>query len=505
MPEHRASRRRREKTSSDVPADYQIEPEALVAPSALARPRISLLSPEQIAVIHESSLRIVAHAGVRVDSERARKVFRQAGDGVRLIDNKVYLESEVVEWALRAAPSTLDIYDRRGERAFSLGDQIARFGVGVTNLYYQDPVTDQLAGFSRKHMETGVRLSHALPQYDVISTLGILRDLPPTTADLYAVLEMVANTTKPLVLLISAEDLFPAVLTLLERLHGDLGAKPFVMPYLNPVTPLVLNEGTADKLLDSVERGIPFIYSNYGMAGASTPILPAAALAFLNAELMVGVVLSQLAREGAPIILGSLPAYFDMKTMVDFYDPRTFVINLGCAEMLAHYGLPHAGTSGSGEGWGLDLLAAGNLWLNHLTSVMGKVGLVPFVGSSLNSKAYSPALTVYAHDVIGQARMLARGMVVDEAALGVNEALAVMASDGHFLTSDTTLKVYRSAGFHGLFPHLGLEKWVELESPRAEKLLRDRTCDLIASAAAPDDHDELMTRGEAVIQKLVHR
>ena len=51
-------------------------------------------------------------------------------------------------------------------------------------------------------MEKGVRLAQALPEYDVISTLGVLRDLPPQVADLYAVLEMVANSTKPLVLLI---------------------------------------------------------------------------------------------------------------------------------------------------------------------------------------------------------------------------------------------------------------------------------------------------------------
>jgi trimethylamine--corrinoid protein Co-methyltransferase len=129
---------------------------------------------------------------------------------------------------------------------------------------------------------------------------------------------MIANTVKPLVILISDESLFPHVLDLLELLRGDLASQPFVIPYLNPVTPLIINEGTSDKMLASIERGLPFIYSNYGMAGMSTPITPGGTLALLNAELLAGLVLSQLAREGAPIILGSLPAYFDMKTMVDF-------------------------------------------------------------------------------------------------------------------------------------------------------------------------------------------
>ena len=71
------------------------------------------------------------------------------------------------------------------------------------------------------------------------------------------------------------------------------------------------------------------------MAGASTPITPLRALALLNAELLAGLVFSQAVRPGAPVVLGSLPAYFDMRTMVDFYDPRSMLINLACAEMMA--------------------------------------------------------------------------------------------------------------------------------------------------------------------------
>ncbi len=35
---------------------------------------------------------------------------------------------------------------------------------------------------------------------------------------------------------------------------------------------------------------------------------------------------------------------------------------------------PHCGTSGSDGGWSADLVASGELWINHLPSLMGKVG-----------------------------------------------------------------------------------------------------------------------------------
>jgi trimethylamine--corrinoid protein Co-methyltransferase len=465
-----------------------------------ARPKLTLLSETQIEAVHEASLVILEKSGLRVDSERARRVY--AAGGARIDGDRVHVDRELVDRAIESAPSTIDVFQRTGEIAFRLGDGTTRFGVGVTNLWYQDPKTDELTPFSRSHMEQGVRLSQALVQYDAISTLGVLRDLPPAVADLYAVLEMVANSTKPLVILISDEKLFPPVLRLLDELRGDLGSRPFVIPYLNPITPLVVNEGTSDKLLDSGERGIPAIYSNYGMAGMTTPITCAGALAFLNAELLAGLVLSQLARPGAPIILGSLPMFFDMKTMVDFYDPQTILIDLACAEMMGHYGIPHAGTSGSGEGWGPDLLAAGAAWMNQVASVLGRVGLAPFVGSTLNSKAYSPVMTVYGDEIIGQARLLAAGFQVDEASLGASEAVEQFAEEGHFLTSPTTLERYRSAYYPSLFPHIGLEKWVEIERPRVDSMVRERAIELLATAPAPDDHDEILARGESFISKL---
>lgn len=466
-----------------------------------AQPRMTLLSPDQIEAVHEGSLRILRELGLRVDSERARRVFARAGPDVHIDGDRVTFARDLVEWAIRVSPATVDVFDRRGAHAFRLGEDRTRFGVGVTNLWYQDPQTDGLSPFQREHMVKGVRLSQSLQSYDVISTLGVLRDLPPETADLFAVLEMAANSTKPLVLLISDESLFPAALELLGAVHGDVGAKPFVIPYLNPITPLSINEGTSDKLLDSIDRGLAPIFSNYGMAGMTTPITCAGTLALLNAELLAGLILSQLAREGAPVILGSLPMFFEMKHVVDFYDPQTFLLNLACAEMMAHYRVPHAGTSGSGEGWGPDLLAAGTQWMNQLTSVVGRVGLCPFVGSSLNSKAFSPALTVYGDEVIAQARLFAEGFAVDDASLGIDEAMAALRQEGHFLMSPTTLERYRDAYFGSTFPHISLEKWEE-ERPLGDRLLRERTRDLLAEAEPPDDHDLILARGEAFLARF---
>jgi trimethylamine--corrinoid protein Co-methyltransferase len=176
------------------------------------------------------------------------------------------------------------------------------------------------------------------------------------------------------------------------------------------------------------------------------------------------------------------------------------LLNLACGEMMAHYGLPHCGTSGSGGGWGADLLAADGFWLNHLVACAGAVGLAPFVGGNFDSLAFSPATVVYADHVIRQARRFAGGFALDAAAAGLGEIVEV-GPGGNFLTAELTLRHFREAEDRSpVFPRLSLEAWQAQGSPKAADLLRERTIDLLATAQPPEDHGELLARGEALIR-----
>ena len=483
--------------------EYHMAAMGSPAPDRMSQviPRITVMTPDQISQVHAWSLKILATVGVRVDSPQARTLLTGAA-GVPLKDDCVRIPPELVEWALSAAPADVAVFDRSGRPAFNVGPGAGtRFGIGVTNLYYQDPLTDAVVPFTREHMARSTRLGDALPSFDCISTIGVLRDLPPDVADLYATLEMAANTTKPLVLLVSAAATFEPALDLLEALCGTLSAKPFVIPYFNPISPLVINADTSDKMSATIARGLPFIYSNYGMSGATAPITPAGTLALLNAELLAGLVLAQLLHEGAPVILGSLPAGFDMKSAASYYGPETMLLNLACGEMMAHYRLPHCGTSGSGAGWGADLPAADLFWINHLTSCLGEAGLEPFVGGNFDSLVFSPAAIVYADHIIREVRRFAGGFVLDDAELGLPE-IAEVGPGGDFLMAGLTLKNFRRAAFDSpVFPRLSLEAWQAAGGPRAEDILRRQTVALMESHPAPPDRADLLERGEALIRR----
>ena len=467
----------------------------------IVQPSLNTLDPQQIKKIHDYSLEILRTVGLRVDSPEARRLFAKA-IGSRAVDgNRVRIPADLVEWAIQAAPAQIDIYDRSGAPAFRLPDQ-TRFGVGVTALYYQDPQTTAVVPFARKHMAICVRLGNSLPSFDAISTIGIVQDVAPQLSDLYATLEMTANTAKPLIILISDENAFPAVLDLLEHLHGDLASKPSIIPYFNPITPLVINKATVDKMYVAIDRGLPFIYANFGMAGASTPITPAGQLALLNAEVLAGLALGQLIKEGTPMILGNHPACFDMKGNESYYDPKSYLIDLAGAELMAHYRLPHSGTSGSGMGWGADLIAGCHQWFNHLISCLGQKALAPFVGDILGSQAFSPGLIVYANEVIQQARLFTEGFVIDDASIGL-EDIAQAGPGGDFLTSNLTLKFYRSTReFSYIFDNLQIEEWQARGRLRAADLLGNYTRKLLDESKPPKGNTDLLQQGESFIETL---
>lgn len=469
------------------------------------KPHIAVLNEHQLAKIHEDSLCVLSQTGVRVDSDVARQVMLSA-DGITLHGDHVHISVDVVNWALQQAPASIDIFNRDSEPAFKLGKDQQNgtiYGIGVTNSWYQHPENDELTPFAREHVSHATALGNTLDQFDLISTPGVIQGDESDFGEMIASLEMLANTSKPLVLLCSDTVQFKATLNMFAELCGDLSNKPFILPYFNPITPLVLNQDTTDKMITTIEHGLPLIFSSYGMSGATAPIGGEGTLILLNAELLAGLVFSQLVKPGTPVVLGSLPSLFEMQNMFSAYTAQTMLVNLACAELMDYYGIPHAGTSGSGTGWGSDLLASGTLWMNHLTSSMGKVGLAPFVGGNFDSQAFSPTTVVYANEVIRQVRQLSAGFQLDASSATLDE-ISSIGPGGSFLTAPGTLAQFRELHeqHSQIWPGYAINQWLSEGSPDGLSILRNQTSNLMENLKIPSDHEALITKGEAFIQEL---
>ena len=468
-------------------------------------PKLTLLNADDIQRVHEAAVTILEKTGIRVDDPGARRVFA-AAVGAKTDRDRFHIPGEVVDWAIAATPAQVELYRRDGNSGFSvdsLNTERTVFGIGVTNLYYQEPLTDRVIPFERKHMAYATRLGDAMEEFDIVSTPGVIQNVDPINGELLGVLEMLANSKKTLILLVSDPTTFAAALDLIDELIGLPADRPFIIPYVNPVTPLVLNSTTTVKLDLAVSRGLPVIFSNYGMAGATSPVTPSGTLALMTAELLAGLTYCQLLKEGSPVVLGSLPAYFDMGSMMSTYTSQSMLLNLACAEMMSHYNIPHCGTSGGSFGWGPDLIAGNLLWANHLTGGIGKVGLVPFVGSNFDSKAFSPATVVYAADIIRYIRAFGEGLALGAEDINLNEICEV-GPGGNYLTSPETLKEFRTYQHTDrIWPTLSLESWEEKGCLKAGEELRKYTNNLVDELIPPEDNERLLFEGERILKREI--
>jgi len=472
------------------------------------RPRLQVLNEEHIMEIHKYSIRILESTGIKVKSKTALQIFRNS-NAVRIDNDIVYISEELINDSIKIAPSNVEIFNRTGNSSFHLGKQQGTetyFGIGVTNPYFQDIESNHIENFTRKHMMASARLGDMLHNYDMVSTIGIPSDVAGKEIDYYSALDMYANTEKSQVLLISGKKSINRVFDLLSFLHGDITKKPFCILYVNPITPLVLNESTTDKIIASINNDLPVMFSNYGMYGGTSPATEGGTLALLNAELLAGLVFGQLVREGAKMILGSLPAAFNMKTMgSSYYTSTSYLLNLACAEMMDYYGIPHCGTSGSSKAWGADLISSANLWQNHLSSIIGKVGCAPFVGGSFDSLAFSPANVVLSDYIIGEARRFAKGFKIDDTTIDLKEIHEIGHGGNYLTTNQTLFNLSYKNNDESLWPYLSLESWIEQGFPKAENILLERTKDLYNKAMIQSEsQEEIIEKGEQYIKNKIH-
>ena len=172
--------------------------------------------------------------------------------------------------------------------------------------------------------------------------------------------------------------------------------------------------------------------------------------------------------------------------------------------MMNHYHVPHCGTSGSNNGRGADLPASEDLWINHLSSCLGKIGCAPFVGGNLESLAFSPSTVVLSNHIIGEAKKFARGFSLDDESVNLDDIVRV-GHGGDYFTSEQTLASLEELGtVKALWPSLSLGDWKARGMPSADMELTETTMNLYAKAReAVTERKELIKKGEHLIKNLI--
>jgi len=462
------------------------------------------LTPEQCQQLHNASLEILERTGVRLFNDEALALVRKAGAKV-VEGNHVRIPACLVEQALSTVPKSVTLHDRNGRPVMPLEGNNYFFGPGSDCLN----IVDHRSGKRRKpvlqDVVEAIRVCDALDEIDFVMSMFLPSDVRQEIADRYQMEIMLHNTIKPIVLVTYETSGCVDAIEMAEAVAGGANAlreRPFVTCYINVTTGLLHNADALEKLLFLAEKGLPALYIPVVSGGTTGPITVAGGLALSNAGVLAGLVISQLKREGAPLVVPGFGGdALDMRTMVDPYcgpDPR------GTAQALAHfYHLPMFSLGGASESKLVDQQAGIEAALDMLIAALSGGHIVHDCGYLESGLTGSLAQLAVCNEVAGWIRHACHPVEVSAETLALY-LIDQVGPDGQFLKLPHTRSHMRERWYPELFDRCTYSGWLdgggktlgERAAEQVSRILTSHHCESLSPTVA-ESIRQVVLRAEA--------
>lgn len=451
----------------------------------------SILSQEKIEQIHEASLYLMEKVGMKVGGERGLKYLKDAGC---MISNEelVKIPRALVEKALEKVPKELILYNRAGEPVMTInGENQVYFGSHADMVEFVDPGSGQVRDFLKKDTETMCRIADALPNIHFLLSVGLSKDVRPKIQSQISFIETIKHFSKTINFSTndtgSLQDVID-IAAIVAGGYGRLQEKPFIFNYCEPISPLTHPEESTEKLYISAKNRIPVVYMPYCMMGGTSPMSRAATLAQCNAEVVTGLVLTQLVSEGTPFIYGAMPSIMDMKSSIGSYGAVELHLLVAAASEISHYyGIPFYGTAGCTDAKTLDEQAISEATMEIFSTLLSKANLVHDIGVSDHCNSVNPELAVLSDEIIEMLKHYISGVNVNKEELALN-LIEKIGPAGTFLNDEHTFENYPKVFYSGLFSR----KMVNPDESDVRKKIQARIDDILKNHEVPQlDADTL--------------
>jgi trimethylamine--corrinoid protein Co-methyltransferase len=432
------------------------------SPIETLRPKLQMLSEEQLLAIHHTSLDILSQTGIVMKNEAARKLLLEAGAWES--EGRLKIPPHLVTDAIASAPSRIPMHNRLGQLTMPLEAGQVFFGAGSDCPFTIDLETGQRRPATLEDVRRITRLCDGLDQIDFVMSMGVSSDVPALDHYVHEFAAMLWGSVKPIVYtandLADMQDIYRIACAVTGG-EKQLREKPFMLLYAEPISPLLYPPESVDKLLFCAEKGIPVAYPPSPNTGGGGPITLAGALALGNAECLVGLVLTQLVRRGTPFLYGMNTAALDMKSAIVSYGSPEWAMGMPAwADMSRYYNLPVWGFAGATDSKVVDAQAGIEATVTIMTAFMARTNLNHDVGYIEYGSTSSMEMLVIADEIIREVRYWIEGVEVSERTLA-RQAIHRAEPGGGFLADDHTLKNWKWAQWRpALIDRTRYDRWV---------------------------------------------
>jgi len=472
------------------------------------RPRIQLLSPELIGRILREAFELLMNPGVRVGSA-AVELLRAAGVEVGVADNGgvARIPEPLVRQCLASAPRDFYLYNRQGAKAVHYGGDDVHFDPGSCCVQMLDAETLEARASETHDLVRIVQVTEMLPQFAAQSTTVVCSasDAPSAVGDLYRLLVVLQHSDKPVV---TGSFSAAGLRGMIDLLAADSGSpeklrqEPRAVFDVCPSPPLNWSEFGSHNLLDLARAGVPAEIVSMPLAGGTAPVTLAGSVTQHAAEVLAGITLHQLAAAGAPIIWGGAPAIFDMRTGgAPMGAVETAMLNMACAEVGKHLGLPTHGYLVATDSKFVDAQAGAESARSAMLGALAGINMISGAGMLESLASFSVEKLVIDAESIASAYRLVRGIEVR------GDTLAMFAQtglSGEFLKLKETRALFRQEQH---LPSYVIDRSARGSVPPSDAFTRARARvdELVSKYQKPSLPEEVLRKFQGIVEREADR
>ena len=309
-----------------------------------------LFTIDELKDIHAATMEILMNPGIKVDNDDAIKIFKEGGC---IVDEKtriVKIPEYVVRKALQTAPSRFTLWGRNKKynTVMECGKKVhwTCFGTGVNVTKYISDTKYKTVDSSEQDIVEIAKLCDWAEEIDYFSLPVAAREYAGKGAqDVHELFTSISSTEKHFNHIDPVGPNLDVYWNILKAYYGgdedEARDKPLLSMAVCPTCPLELSYESCISFMKGANYGIPINSISMAMSAATSPIYLAGTLITHNAEVLSGIVLSQLTCPGAPNFYGSSTTIFDIKkATAPVGAPELAIISASVAKLGQFYGLP---------------------------------------------------------------------------------------------------------------------------------------------------------------------
>jgi trimethylamine:corrinoid methyltransferase-like protein len=280
------------------------------------RPTLRFLSDEMIENIISEAMSILCEIGIEIHNKDILTMLADHGVDIRMDTYRATFNDKIINDALISTPDSFKLYDTLGNEAVDLSGHNVNFTPGSAAIN----VLDYESNKTRKPDTSDyIQYTKLMTRMDYIasqSTAFIPDDIAANISDSYRLFLSLLYCDKPVVTGAFTIDAFEIMKDLQLAVRGskeELAKKPLTVFSCCPTSPIKWSGVASQNVIDCAKYNIPVEYIAMPLSGFIAPVTLMGSLIQHTAETLSGLVISQTANPGTPVLYGGSPAIFDVR------------------------------------------------------------------------------------------------------------------------------------------------------------------------------------------------